>query len=574
MNEQTRVKALGGVLVLLVGWFLLAPAIDSAFFEPKRELQRDLDRETSNVDLTNAKRMDLLRKKATLKKWQSRSLPPNPLIAHAAYQSWIYDLAAASGLTYLEVEPARRDSKRGIYTRCIVELEAEAKMQELATFLERFERADLLHRISRMSVESTDPGQSNALFSVSITAEGLSLPDAPESDLLFPRSDLTEEVDASTTKLGLASVDGFPKEPGFLIRSGGEFMKVTEIQDTSLTVERGVDGSKSSSHGTSEFVELFPIHPDAPTDDNKYATLVSPGMTAPPAKARVYKPYLRVSDQIAIRGREMSMEPRLADFDPKFGDPIYAINDGMLTGMEIDANSGEVTFTATEEVENGEYDVTVTVTASGNPGFKLDEDFEVTVRDPNDPPELKIATDHRIFINRPNRIPLEIVDDGDLDDIEIELDGDVPDGARIENSSRTFVWTPPESTEPGDYELTIRVTDDGDPSESDEVELRFSVMDDAAQSTHIVSITGVDEDYQAILYNKRSGDRHYIKVGSRLEVADIDAEVVEIQRLAVKLRTSDGVWSVGIGDALREMEQIETVDSNPEPAASDTNEQS
>src|SRR5205814_10361893 len=47
------------------------------------------------------------------------------------------------------------------------------------------------------------------------------------------------------------------------------------------------------------------------------------------------------------------------------------------------------------------------------------------------------------------------------------LDAGAPAGASIDGSTGAFTWTPTEAQGPGDYNVTVRVTDDGSPAQDD-----------------------------------------------------------------------------------------------------------
>ena len=156
-----------------------------------------------------------------------------------------------------------------------------------------------------------------------------------------------------------------------------------------------------------------------------------------------------------------------------------------------------------------------------------------------------------------------MTDDGDAADFKFELQGDVPEGARIERSSGEFVWAPGSTEEPGEYEMTITVTDGGDPPKSDSARLTLSADDDNARFTEIRGIVSNDGLFQAFLYNELSGLRSVLRVGSQVSIADIEGEVVEIESRSIQLQTADGLWLVRLGQNFRSMEKLTPATDTP-----------
>lgn len=133
-------------------------------------------------------RLDLTEHKMRL--WERRSLPPNSTVASNKYYFWVRDLLLQHKFdeAKLVVTPAPLNSGfgagNGIYTRIPISVTAECKMEQLCQFLYDFYRADLMHKVTRMAIESQD-FKANPTLKVTLQVEGLALTSAKARGELF-----------------------------------------------------------------------------------------------------------------------------------------------------------------------------------------------------------------------------------------------------------------------------------------------------------------------------------------------------------------------------------------------------
>lgn len=133
-------------------------------------------------------RLDLTEHKMRL--WERRSLPPNPTVASNKYYFWVRDLLLQHKFdeSKLVVNPAPLNSGfgagNGVYTRIPISVTAECKMEQLCQFLYDFYRADLMHKVTRMAIESQD-SKTNPTLKVTLQLEGLALTSAKARGELF-----------------------------------------------------------------------------------------------------------------------------------------------------------------------------------------------------------------------------------------------------------------------------------------------------------------------------------------------------------------------------------------------------
>jgi hypothetical protein len=199
-----------------------------------------------------------------MNEWIDRSLPPEPVEAQRLYQEWLNDLAEVAGISNLRVTPEPLQVNLNASFRTVrVSVKGTSTFEQLTYFLHEFYRVDLLHRVQSLKVEGpTNPGEP---LKILVTAEGLCLHDAVQRKYLFPRTELANSLPRSFDMVKVASTEGFPSEPGFMVRLEGtptepsELVSVTKISGNTWTVKRAAEGSTKVYHPSKADVELFPV---------------------------------------------------------------------------------------------------------------------------------------------------------------------------------------------------------------------------------------------------------------------------------------------------------------------------
>jgi Tfp pilus tip-associated adhesin PilY1 len=143
----------------------------------------------------------------------------------------------------------------------------------------------------------------------------------------------------------------------------------------------------------------------------------------------------------------------------------YSI-DGGAPGAAIDPVTGVFGWTPTEAQGPGTYTVTVTVTDDSTPVLSASEVITIDVTESNIAPTLTPIGDRSVDELAPLAFTATAADaDVPANILSFTLDAGAPTGASI-TAGGDFTWTPTEAQGPGVYPVTIRVTDDGSPSES------------------------------------------------------------------------------------------------------------
>lgn len=145
----------------------------------------------------------------------------------------------------------------------------------------------------------------------------------------------------------------------------------------------------------------------------------------------------------------------------------FSLDGGAPTGATI-TTAGLFSWSPTEAQGPGVYNITVRVTDDGTPSLSDFETITVTVNEVNTAPILGLIGDQVInelstFSFKANATDADSPSNG----LTFSLDAGAPIGASINANTGIFSWTPSEAQGPGSYNITIRVTDDGNPALSD-----------------------------------------------------------------------------------------------------------
>lgn len=280
MQKREKILLVSTVTAVLL-WAGL-PTINAIFFDPIATAREDLNRVNEKLadQTADIKRLKLAGQ--TYKQTRGRSLPPNPLDAQRLYQVWLDEVANLSGIEKPIITPgrrvvSRRKSIRGdLFTGVLVTLDGKATLTELSQFLYHFYRSDLAHRVVNLTIDSPE-SKGDPKLAISLTAEGLSFATAPKRSTLFPQAELKRDFTSSSDSktIDVENAVGFPKQPGYRIRIGSEYLTVTEVNETQWTVRGGLDATRTTQHDAGDTIELAPIHPDYAswTPDN-FQTLI------------------------------------------------------------------------------------------------------------------------------------------------------------------------------------------------------------------------------------------------------------------------------------------------------------
>jgi len=383
-NMQQREKillfAFLGVGILWFGY----PIVESRFLTPVDQRNSQLTSLTKRYNQKKDEEKQLKSSEKKLKDWKSSSFPPNVLDAQLWYKDWLEDLAKISDVTTTSVKPGLRSRKGDIYTTVQVSIDGEATFPKLCTFLYHFHRADLLHRIFSLRIDSSEK-RGNPPLKFKLTAEGLCMADAPLRRRLFPETTLAADLSPSGGEIQVRDTEGFPTKAGFRIRISTEYLTVTKIDGTKWTVERGVDTTSEISHVAKETVELAPINrkmKNTTLDDYREKLIAKSPFVVP----TIYEPKISpIGEKTLVRGDVFKHKVLFSGFDPAEGDPVFRLTDDDSVGIKIDPDSREITWTPSKEQKAGKYRATISVNPSERPEDVLKHQFTIALVEPEKP---------------------------------------------------------------------------------------------------------------------------------------------------------------------------------------------
>jgi hypothetical protein len=566
MDEKKRTKLLGGVLaaVLVVGF--IGPMLYDSFMDPVYKADARLKSAQSNLEKEKEKEFQLMQALNRIDNAQLTSLPNDEYDAQRLYQEWINNLVQQCRFAQPLVTPGRIDRRTGKYVTVSVAVEAETDLDGLSRFLHLFEQADLLHRISSLEIKSTGT-QGNPRMDVSLIAEGMSVAGSANRSELFPRSELTKDLDATSVSIQVNTPDEFPSKLPFNAQVGAEMVRVESVEGNQWTVVRGIEGTTAAAHGANTIVQLFPIaFAQQDQSFDRYAALLDASPFVKPAVPRVYNPRLAsISDQTIHPGDQVSLTAGISDLNADIGEATFAL-ETEVEGLTIDPATGAIKWQTDESTAPATYTATVVATQKNNTDLKLTQDFSVIVKLPNEAPVLETPEPAVVVLGREFILTVAAKDDGPAEKLNFSLEGDsIPQGLAVDSSNGTLTWQPPLTFKPGEYSVQVKVSDSGDPAKSATGTVTLKVQDDSAATTFLTGTVSKDGVLEAWFWNRANNTDLKLRVDDRLTIADIDAQIVSIDKRTVTLNDRKGIWQLSLGKSLRELVLIQSFEAVAEP---------
>mgnify|MGYP003345615171 CR=1 FL=1 len=183
-------------------------------------------------------------------------------------------------------------------------------------------------------------------------------------------------------------------------------------------------------------------------------------------------------DRVVDEGVLLSFAAVAVDTDLPSQGLAYSLDAGAPEGASIDPHTGVFRWIPSESQGPGVYTLTLRVTDDGLPPLSDARLFKVTVNEANSPPSLAPI----LSLSVPEGQTLWVTNSAtDPDPIQqtlrFSLDPGAPEGAAIDPVSGLLSWTPSEAQGPGNYTITVRVTDNGVPPLSDAKSFTVSVSE-------------------------------------------------------------------------------------------------
>lgn len=171
---NVREKALVASLLLAVVLYFGLDGVTQILFGPVREREQviaGLQRQVDEHDTAYAKVRHAQQKH---KQWSQQSLPPDPSVASTVYQQWLLDLVQHAGWTDSVVNPNRVVPQGDVYFRIPFTIQGRCDWGQLCDFLCEYGRADLLQKVTQVSLDALD-NDDEPMLDASVQVEALAV---------------------------------------------------------------------------------------------------------------------------------------------------------------------------------------------------------------------------------------------------------------------------------------------------------------------------------------------------------------------------------------------------------------
>lgn len=561
MKRREKLLALALLGIVVMPWIWQAFRGPVADQESKlRTVTEKLDKASSEFDIARASVQ-------SMKQFKEQSLSSNSAQGALAYQQWLTDLAEiVAAFKGAEVTPERiSPSRDNSYVAVRMRVTGEGTIEQLRTFLYRFHRANVLHRISSMTAEAQN-NSSRPNLTIRITTESIALRDAPvKGPTLFPRTTVVSVIDEDgPPKLELESVEGFPKAAPFELRIGQNYYNVADIDGKDLRLE--LDEDQDIEAVAEDIVELSVVHPDfKEIAISEYDTLIDMNPFAKPAP---YRPRLDLIGTKSVgRGKTISLSAKISGTDATAEDVEYEVLSDSIDGMTFE--EGKLSWDPPPELAAGEY--AVKVRASGG-GLRepIEAEFKLKLTDVNKPPVITLPENLVATLGQEITTKLEAADpETPAEELKFALSDEAPEGAVYNAETRELTFTPPAEGEPGEVTINVTVTDAGEPAQTATAAIKVTVQDDKAQFTFMEGVVAADSVPEAWLRDKSTNTKIILHEGDDLKYAGFDAIILSIGNDFLLMQQADETIRLDVGKNLRESVVIAKLDPPKEEATTD-----
>ena len=172
------------VLLVVAGiilFFVIGPAAYYYYGADSAKLNAQRNKLLADLKKLEDDTKNAVEIKRRLEKLTTISLPSNDSVAQSAYQNWLLDQAKTSGLREIKTDQGSISPFKDYYKKFTLTLNGRASLEQLATFLERFQRTDHLQLIRSISIR---PLKESRDMDVAIKVESLALKQAKAATTL------------------------------------------------------------------------------------------------------------------------------------------------------------------------------------------------------------------------------------------------------------------------------------------------------------------------------------------------------------------------------------------------------
>ncbi len=173
-----------------------------------------------------------------------------------------------------------------------------------------------------------------------------------------------------------------------------------------------------------------------------------------------------IGNKSVDEGSLLTFTASATDADLPANNLFFSLDASAPLGATIDPSSGQFSWTPPGGTSPGTHTVTVRVRDDGATSLEDFETITITVNDVNLPPVLAGIGSQSVNEGSPLTFTASATDaDLPAGKLSFSLDSDAPAGATINSTTGDFSWAPGEADGPAVYSVTVRVTDDGTPTQ-------------------------------------------------------------------------------------------------------------
>jgi choice-of-anchor C domain-containing protein len=188
-----------------------------------------------------------------------------------------------------------------------------------------------------------------------------------------------------------------------------------------------------------------------------------------------------IADRTIPEGSLLSFSATATDPDRPNQSLVYSLDSTPVPGVNLDPATGLFTWTPTETQGPGTYAFTIKVSDGSLTDTKS---FNVQVAEVNSAPILGAIGDRQLQLGKTLTVQATATDpDLPVNGLTYSLDSGAPNGASIDPVTGVLSWTP---TAAGDFQVTVRVTDNGTPQLADFETIRVRVTQPGGSGEQIL----------------------------------------------------------------------------------------
>ena len=552
---KTREKYLAaGLLIAVIGYFGSA-GLSEWFFKPFHDREQSIVGLESNLAEVDKKQADLLKAISEMSEWKRKGLIFDALTAQRLYQSWLTDLADDCGWKNVTVTPGNNKlvaDKAAIAVSVVVE--GDASLGSLARFMSMFEGAELFHRVERLDIKpsSKEPG---APMKVTLTAEAMAIEGAKRRPLPYAQWQLTDRLAPDQLYARVEPPTVRPEDLSFEFRIGSDRFKLESVQDDGAMWIFQPIGERTQNRSLSRGTRLNYVDESRPSDQlgTTWASVVKSSPFSLPLPIVRTNPQIELAGNLRlIRGSALESRLRATGFSPEAGTVSWEFDGTIPDGMSLNATSGTLRWNPPVDIALG--DVPVKVKASTANGKEVvTKSLTIQVRDPNTAPTLEPLEAAVAFSGESWSAPLVGTDtETPAEQLRYILSGNVPEGLRVDSTSRKLVWSPKPDQENKTYEVDVTVSDNGEPVLTDRETIKLTVTHNKENSLRLTGSLAFNNEKKVWFLDERTQQRYLLGVGDKVDASGFQGIIANIEGDRIVMEAGENSFELPLGKTVAE----------------------